>query len=69
MPPMVRNLRYKKVLKVKTSEADKVHAEQVKTLKESIKEALKDCKDVDKLQAALDCLDNDSEINFIVEGE
>lgn len=57
----------KKVLKAKTSEADKLKAEQLKTLREQVTAAVKKCTDLDKLEAALDCLDDSSEINFVIE--
>lgn len=55
----------KKVLKAKTSEADKAKAEALKSLREQVAAAVKKCTDLDKLEAALDCLDDASEINFI----
>lgn len=57
----------KKVLKIKTSEENKAHGDQLKVLREKVTTAAKKCTDMDKLTAALDCLDDDSEINFIVE--
>lgn len=57
----------KKVLKIKTSEENKAHGEQLKALREKVTTAAKKCTDMDKLTAALDCLDDDSEINFITE--
>lgn len=57
----------KKVLKVKQSDENKAHGEQLKALREQVTQAAKKCTDLDKLTAALDCLDDDSEINFILE--
>lgn len=55
----------KKVLKVKQSEENKIHGEQLKAMREKVTAAARKCTDLDKLTAALDCLDDDSEINFV----
>ena len=55
----------KKVLRVKQSEENKAHGEQLKAMREKVTSAARKCTDLDKLTAALDCLDDDSEINFI----
>ena len=57
----------KKVLKAKTSEADKAHTATLKALREQIAAAAKKCTDPEKLEAALDCLDDNAEIEFILE--
>lgn len=57
----------KKVLKVKQSEENKQHGEQLKAMRQQVTEAARKCTDLDKLTAALDCLDDASEINFIIE--
>jgi hypothetical protein len=45
-----------KVLKVKTRDSDKAERDEIKEWKESIREALKTCDDLDKLQAACEVL-------------
>ena len=57
----------KKVLKHKTSDENKATAEKRKALREQVVAAARKCTDLDKLEAALDCLDDASEINFVIE--
>jgi len=48
--------KVEKVLKLKTRESDKAERDELKGLKDSIREALKVCDDTDKLEAALAAL-------------
>ena len=57
----------KKVLKVKQSEENKAHGEQLKVMRQQVTEAARKCTDLDKLTAALDCLSGDFEIDYSVE--
>ena len=61
--------KLKKVIKAVTSEENKIHGEQLKELRAQVRAAAGKCIDLDKLQAALDCLDDAAEINFIIEGD
>lgn len=55
----------KKVLRVKQSDENKAHGEQLKAMRTKVREAASKCTDLDKLTAALDCMDDNAEINFI----
>jgi hypothetical protein len=55
------------VLKAKTSEENKAHGEELKAMRSQVKEAAAKCTDLEKLEAALDCLDDNTDINFILE--
>lgn len=57
----------KKVLKVKQSEENKAHGEQLKALRAQVREAASKCIDLEQLAAALDCLSGGFEINYSVE--
>ncbi len=48
--------KVEKALKLKTSESDKAEREELKAIKDEIREALKACDDTEKLEAALDAL-------------
>lgn len=56
-----------KVIKAKTSEENKAHGEALRALRSQVKEAAGKCTDMEKLEAALDCLDDNTDINFILE--
>jgi len=45
-----------KVLKIKTKDSDAQERHELKTLRDQLREAMKDCTDMDKLQQAIDIL-------------
>jgi hypothetical protein len=55
------------VLKAKTSEENKAHGEQLKAMRQQVKEAAAKCIDLEQLEAALDCLSGGFEINYSIE--
>ena len=57
----------KKVLKVKQSEENKAHGEQLKALRAQVREAASKCIDLEQLAAALNCLSGGFEINYSIE--
>ena len=57
----------KKVLRVKTRDQDKEIAEERNALRSQVKSAAGKCTDLEKLQAALDILDEGTELSFIDE--
>lgn len=52
------------VVKARTREADKAHAEELKELRAQVREAVGKCDDIEQLTAALDCLSGGFEINY-----
>ena len=52
------------VVKARTREADKAHAEELKELRAQVREAVSKCDDIEQLTAALDCLSGGFEINY-----
>lgn len=57
----------KKVLRVKTRDQDKAIAEERTELRKQVRSAAGKCTDIEKLQAALDILDEGTELSFINE--
>jgi hypothetical protein len=55
------------VLKAKTSEENKAHGEQLKAMRQQVKDAATKCIDLEQLEAALDCLSGGFEINYSIE--
>jgi hypothetical protein len=56
-----------KVIKAKTSEENKAHGEQLKAMRQQVKDAATKCIDMEQLEAALDCLSGGFEINYSIE--
>jgi hypothetical protein len=52
------------VLKAKTSEENKAHGEELKAMRQQVKDAAAKCIDLEQLAAALDCLSGGYEINY-----
>lgn len=52
------------VLKAKTSEENKAHGEQLKAMRQQVREAASKCTDLEQLEAALDCLSGGFDINY-----
>ena len=57
----------KKVLRAKTRDEDAAIAEERKALRVQVKAAAGKCTDLDKLQAALEILDDGTDLEFIIE--
>jgi hypothetical protein len=57
----------KKVLRVKTRDQDKAIAEERTALRQQVRSAASKCTDLEKLQAALDILDEGTELSFVDE--
>ena len=57
----------KKVLRVKTKDQDEAIAEERTELRKQVRAAAGKCTDLEKLQAALDILDEGTELSFIDE--
>ena len=57
----------KKVLRVKTRDQDKAIAEERAELRKQVRSAAGKCTDLEKLQAALDILDEGTELSFVNE--
>lgn len=56
-----------KVLKLKTSEENKTHGEELRRLRAEVREAVGKCTDIEKLEACLEVLDNDTELEYRIE--
>ena len=56
-----------KVLKLKTSEDNKAHGEQLRSLRTQVKEAAGKCTDIEKLEAVLELLDVDTTMHYVIE--
>lgn len=55
------------VVKAKTSEENKAQGEELKRLRAEVKEKASKCTDTDKLEAVLEILDDNTEVNYIIE--
>lgn len=56
-----------KVLKLKTSEENKAHGENLKNLRAEARELVNKCIDIEKLEAVIELLDTDTEMNYVIE--
>lgn len=56
-----------RVIKLRTSEENKAHGEALKALRAQVREAAAKCIDIEKLEAALEVLDADTELTYTVE--
>ena len=56
-----------RVIKLRTSEENKAHGEALKALRSQVREAAAKCTDIEKLEAALEVLDADTELTYTVE--
>ena len=56
-----------RVIKLRTSEENKAHGEALKALRTQVREAAAKCTDIEKLEAALEVLDIDTELTYTVE--
>lgn len=58
-----------KVLKLKTSEENKAHGEELRKLRTQVKDAAAKCTDIEKLEAVLEILDEYTDIAYTIEDE
>jgi hypothetical protein len=58
-----------KVLKLKTSEENKAHGEELRSLRAQVKEAAAKCTDIEKLEAVLEILDEYTDIAYTIEDQ
>jgi hypothetical protein len=56
-----------KVLKLKTSEENKAHGENLRALRAEARELVGKCTDIEKLEAVIELLDTDTEMNYVIE--
>jgi hypothetical protein len=56
-----------KVLKLKTSEENKEHGETLKTLRAQVRERASKCIDIEKLEAILELLDDNTDMQYVIE--
>jgi hypothetical protein len=61
------NKELETVLKHVTSEENKAHGEQLKTLRAEVKEKAQKCTDIEKLEAVLEILDENTDIAYAIE--
>ena len=56
-----------KVLKLKTSEENKEHGDTLKTLRAQVRERASKCIDIEKLEAILELLDDNTDMSYVIE--
>jgi hypothetical protein len=64
-----KNKELDQVLKIRTTEENKAHGEELKALRTEARELVGKCTDIEKLEAAIEILDQDTDLTFTVEGE
>ena len=64
-----KNKEIDQALKLRTTEENKAHGEELKALRTQAKELVGKCTDIEKLEAAIEILDQDTELTFTIEGE
>jgi len=64
-----KNKEIDQALKLRTTEENKAHGEELKALRAEARELVGKCTDIEKLEAAIEILDQDTELTFTVEGE
>ena len=57
------------ILKLRTTEENKAHGEALKALRTKAKELVGKCTDIEKLEAVMEILDQDTDLTFTIEGE
>jgi len=58
-----------RILKLRTTEENKAHGEELKALRTKAKELVGKCTDIEKLEATIEILDQDTDLTFTIEGE
>ena len=56
-----------KILKLKTSEENKAHGDELRRLRAEVREAVGKCTDIEKLEACLEVLDDNTDIEYRIE--
>ena len=64
-----RNKELDQALKIRTTEENKAHGEELKALRTEARELIGKCTDIEKLEAVLEILDQDTDLEFTIEGE
>ena len=64
-----KNKELDQILKLRTTEENKAHGEALKALRTEAKELAGKCTDVEKLEAVIEILDQDTDLTFTIEGE
>jgi len=64
-----KNKEVDQALKLRTTEENKAHGEELKTLRTQAKELVGKCTDIEKLEAVMEILDQDTDLTFTIEGE
>jgi hypothetical protein len=64
-----KNKEIDQALKLRTSEENKAHGKELQALRTQAKELVGKCTDIEKLEAAIEILDQDTELTFTIEGE
>jgi len=64
-----KNKELDQILKLRTTEENKAHGEELKALRTEARELVGKCTDIEKLEAIIEILDVDTDLEFTVEGE
>ena len=64
-----KNKEIDQALKLRTTEENKAHGEELKALRTQAKELVGKCTDIEKLEAVMEILDQDTDLTFTIEGE
>ena len=64
-----KNKELDQILKLRTTEENKAHGEALKALRVEAKERAGKCTDIEKLEAVIEILDQDTDLEFTIEGE
>ena len=62
-----KNKELDQILKIRTSEENKAHGEELKELRSKARELVGKCIDIEKLEAVLDILDQDTDLEYKIE--
>lgn len=62
-----RNKELDQILKLRTTEENKAHGEELKELRSKAKELVGKCTDIEKLEAVLEILDQDTDLEFSIQ--
>ena len=62
-----RNKEIDQALKLRTTEENKAHGEELKALRTQARELVGKCTDIEKLEAVMDILDPDTDLEYKIE--
>lgn len=62
-----KNKEIDQVLKLRTTEENKAHGEELKALRTEARELIGKCSDIEKLEAVIDILDVDTDLEYVIE--